>query len=163
MSLLWFFLMATLSLSYYNVNGWSPVYKLASRIAAAPPTGTAMIPIRRSKSSSKTFGTAVLKRIVRSTTARDNDLSEVDVSLLKSENNLLRDTIRQLEEENKKLKQRHNKIVLETFEGERYFRDESEGASTLMDTGGITMTGDEIGQDELWCDELDGGKLSLCY
>jgi hypothetical protein len=65
-----------------------------------------------------------------------------------------------LEEENQKLKQRHNKIVLETFEGERYFRDESEGAST-MDTGGITMTGDEIGQDELWCDELDGGKLLL--
>jgi hypothetical protein len=48
-----------------------------------------------------------------------------DIGLIKSENILLRETIRKLEEENIRLKQRNagSRIVLETFEGERFFRD----------------------------------------
>jgi hypothetical protein len=83
-------------------------------------------------------------------------LGEEDVLVLKSENTLLRDTIRQLEEENQRLKQRANKIVLENFEGENWFKEDSKSAS--MGGVGITLTGEEIGQEELWCDELDGGE-----
>ena len=85
------------------------------------------------------------------------------MKVLKSENNLLRDTIRQLEDENQRLKQRANKIVLENFEGERFFQDDIENQK--MEGVGITLTGDEIGQNELWCDELDGGEHNslLCF
>ena len=63
------------------------------------------------------------------TTVVDDDL---DVNLLQSENSVLRETIRKLEEENQFLKtQRNNananRLVLESFEGERgFFFDEIE-------------------------------------
>ena len=55
------------------------------------------------------------------------------------------------------------KIVLENFEGERFFQDDIENQK--MEGVGITLTGDEIGQNELWCDELDGGEHNslLCF
>ena len=57
------------------------------------------------------------------------------ISLLKTENVLLRDTVRQLEVENEILKQNSNKLVLETFEGEGRKRErESSGTSTLTST-----------------------------
>jgi hypothetical protein len=88
------------------------------------------------------------------------DSSEADMDLLQEENNLLRDAIRKLAEENAKLKQRANKIVLESFEGEgRMFRD----MSSFGDDIGMTMTGDGIAGDEaaLWCDELEGDVCPL--
>jgi hypothetical protein len=91
-----------------------------------------------------------------SLSSSNEDADDADVSLLQSENYALRDTVRQLEEENQRLKQ-HARIVLENFEGERLFRGDVE-SSMFPEATGIMLTGDEIAQDELWCDELDGGK-----
>jgi FtsZ-binding cell division protein ZapB len=91
----------------------------------------------------------------------NQDLSQVDMDLLQEENDLLRDAIRNLKEENAKLKQRANNIVLESFEGEgRKFRDK---ISFGDDIGMGTMTGDEIAEGEaaMWCDELVDGSCPL--
>ena len=129
---------------FYSYS-WSPL-KLSSRVAPFPSQP------RSSRIRS------VLKRIVPFQSSKE-DLSEEELLVLKSENTLLRDTIRQLEEENQRLKQKASKIVLETFEGERWFRGDGEDEETSStDSLGITLTGEEIGQDELWCDELDGGE-----
>jgi len=129
----------------FSCNGWSPL-KLSSRVA----------PLAQRKSSR--FRSAIKRIVPFQSTSRD-DLSGEDMKVLKSENNLLRDTIRQLEDENQRLKQRANKIVLENFEGERFFQDDIENQK--MEGVGITLTGDEIGQNELWCDELDGDECPV--
>ena len=127
----------------FSANGWSPL-KLATR-TSFPEQSRSRQGIRR-----------VLKKFVPFSSSND----DTDVSLLQSENYVLRDTIRQLEEENQKLKQKA-KIVLENFEGERLFRGD-DGSLIQVGTGsGITLTGDEIAQDELWCDELDGGEQTI--
>jgi hypothetical protein len=97
-----------------------------------------------------------MQKITPVSLSSSNEDADADVSLLQSENYVLRDTIRQLEEENQKLKQ-SAKIVLENFEGGRLFRGDVE-SSMILEATGITLTGDEIAQDQLWCDELDGGK-----
>jgi hypothetical protein len=107
----------------------------------------------------------------------DKGVSQEDApdSLLKSENDLLRDKIRQLEQENEQLKQKGeaNKIViLETFEGEGRQLRSSTGTRTDNSTfferpSGITtttLTGEELGVEQkvvdaaLWCDELEDGE-----
>jgi hypothetical protein len=100
---------------------------------------------------------SVLNRIAPFPLSSSDEDNDNDVALLQSENYVLRDTIRQLEEENQKLKQKA-KIVLENFEGERLFRGDAESSMLFPGGSGITLTGDEIAQDELWCDELDGGE-----
>lgn len=134
-----------LTQSLYYSHGWSPL-KFASRVSTAQPL----------KSSSR------IKRVLKKFApfSAPNDETEVDISLLQSENFVLRDTIRQLEEENQKLKQR-NKIVLETFEGESLFRGDDGSMLQVKPSTGITLTGDEIAQDELWCDELDGDQCPV--
>lgn len=105
-------------------------------------------------------GSNLFKRVVPRKIALPFELSssnkaEEGLDELKSENTVLRETIRQLEDENQILKQRNN-IVLESFEGESMFRDR--GDDTSFFSSGITLTGDEISQDELWCDELEDGR-----
>jgi hypothetical protein len=131
-------------------NGWSSLKRLASasRIAYPDPS------LGNNKIRNG------LKRIAPfRSTSKDNDLSEVDIPLLLSENNLLRETIRQLEEDNLRLKQKAQTIVLENFEGERFFRDEKD--TLFVDPGDFTSTGEGDGQDELWCDALDGGESTI--
>ena len=106
------------------------------------------------------------RRIISSSSSSRSSSSqdELDLSSLQSENSLLRDTIRQLEDENSRLRQRADRMLgLENFEGgDRYFRDEPETAISSMiggeSGGGITLSGEEIGNEELWCDTLEGGK-----
>ena len=89
-----------------------------------------------------------------------------------SENNRLRDSIRQLEEENERLKryveQQHQKeieakatnkrIVLETFEGEGLF--DSGDTSSFGFARKETSEGNSE-DDELWCDVLDGDECPV--
>lgn len=135
---------------YYCALGWSPMRTIQKQIMKPSPER------RHQRSRPKKFR-RVFEKVLPFPASRD-DLTEMERSLLESENSVLRDTIRQLEEENARLKQRANKIVLETFEGEKWFKD-GEVEVPLVDSGGITLTGEEISQDELWCDELDGGKV----
>ena len=128
-------------------HSWSPL-KLSSR--AAP------VPIRPLTKNSRRIKSVLKRRIVPFRSTKD-DLSEEDIIVLESENTLLRDTIKQLEEENQRLKKKA-KIVLENFEGEKWFKTE-DSEERSMEPVGITLTGEEIGQNELWCDELDGGEL----
>lgn len=89
------------------------------------------------------------------------------LDLLQEENELLRDAIRSLEEENFRLKQRAGKIVLETFEGEgggvSFFN--GGGSNHNNNTNGefdsLTMMGAEIesGEAAMWCDDLEEGKI----
>lgn len=145
-----------LSQSLLNSHGWSPL-RFASRISSRPI------------SASSSAGTHGDRRFVPSRPKRikhalhrvipfwSSNRDDSDFSLLQSENSVLRDTIRQLEEENQRLKQRAQRMVgLENFEGERFFRDEFDRPTA--DMGGITLTGEEIAQDELWCDQLEEGK-----
>ncbi|KAG7373008.1 magnesium transporter [Nitzschia inconspicua] len=106
--------------------------------------------------------------------------------LLQAENFVLRETIRKLEEENEQLKlqqqqqrQQRQKLVLENFEGERFFwepepakvdeikdnidddDDDNSNNNITPPLLGLTLTGeamsgDILEQDELWCDSLDG-------
>lgn len=92
----------------------------------------------------------------------------MDLSSLQSENSLLRDTIRQLEDENTRLRHRAGRMLgLENFEGDRFFRDDTaddltssssdttSSSSSTTSGGGITLSADEIANEELWCDTLD--------
>eukprot|EP00980_Cylindrotheca_fusiformis_P004201 scaffold912_cov119-Cylindrotheca_fusiformis.AAC.17 len=121
-------------------QAWSPI-RLATR--------------RSSMSTSGKFGLQVKKGLRKFSpfplwsTGDDTDIS------LQSENYVLRDTIRQLEEDNQRLKLTA-KIVLENFEGEGLFGNSYESSGYRKGTG-ITLSGDEISQDELWCDELEEG------
>jgi hypothetical protein len=128
-------------------NGWSPskISSRASSISISQKIGGTGSRIKK-----------VMQKITPVSLSSSNEDADADVSLLQSENYVLRDTIRQLEEENQKLKQ-SAKIVLENFEGGRLFRGDVE-SSMILEATGITLTGDEIAQDQLWCDELDGGK-----
>jgi hypothetical protein len=95
---------------------------------------------------------------------RSTSHDDADLGSLKSENSILRDTIRQLEEENLKLKQRVKRVVgLEQFEGERFFRDEMDTLDVYAGGGGGLAADNDDGDsflEELWCDESNTGKLS---
>lgn len=85
--------------------------------------------------------------------------------MLAEENSLLRETIRQLELENERLKNSASRIVIESFEGEGRMPPESfwfEGMGSSappeqQQNEGITMSSEEIMEapQQLWCDELD--------
>ena len=86
--------------------------------------------------------------------------TDLEYYLLEEENGLLRETIRQLELENERLKKSASRIVIENFEGEGkmppdsfWFEGKSEPRQTDME--GITMTGEQMEASQLWCDELD--------
>ena len=94
--------------------------------------------------------------------------SQSNSTVIASENNRLRDSIRMLEEENERLKRyvekQHQKemeaattnkrIVLETFEGEGLF-DAVDGGQSYD----LAKTNDD--DDELWCDVLDGDECPI--
>lgn len=99
--------------------------------------------------------------------------STAEAQDLYTENMSLRDSIRQLEEENERLKkfveQRHEReleaaavaaknnekrIILERFEGEHLF--DSQGSSSSS-----SMTAVETEDEELWCDDLDGDECPI--
>ena len=92
------------------------------------------------------------------------------IGSLQSENSKLRDTIRQLEEENETLKKRARRgmVGLEQFEGERFFSASSTFPDEMETLGGIYRRSDgflgdddRIQENDLWCDELSQGKFSL--
>jgi hypothetical protein len=145
--------------SFPNTHSWGPL-RLISRVSSPSISASSISniygdrPFLQSKAKRLRYA---LRRIVP---FRSSNLDDIDATMLKSENSILRDAIRQLEEENQLLKKRAQRVVgLENFEGERYFRDELDSPILGGDAGGITLTGEEIAQDELWCDELEGGEL----
>ena len=94
------------------------------------------------------------------------------IGSLQSENSKLRDTIRQLEEENETLKKRARRgmVGLEQFEGERFFSASSTFPDEMETLGGIYRRSDgflgdddRIQENDLWCDELSQGKFSLYF
>ena len=97
-------------------------------------------------SSSRQRRTSVRRRGLLPLFQSSDDVTEVSSDALQNENSVLRETIRQLEEENQRLKQKAKRIVLENFEGDG-FRDvvPDDGSG-----GGITLSGEEIAQDEQW-------------
>lgn len=114
-----------------------------------------------------------------------------DAAEIETENTLLRDSIKQLEEENERLKkyveQQHQReleaaavaaaqsndkrIVLETFEGEHLFdnfdqNNKKKAGATAMQSSSssssaTTLSASETQDDELWCDVLDGEECPL--
>lgn len=96
--------------------------------------------------------------------------TSLEYDLLQEENGLLRETIRQLELENERLKNSASRIVIENFEGEGKLPPESSwfegmgssGPPELPSAGGITLTGEQLeAQQQLWCDELDGDECPI--
>jgi hypothetical protein len=94
--------------------------------------------------------------------------TNMEYEMLQQENGLLRETIRQLEMENERLKSSASRIVIENFEGEGKMPPESfwfEGMSSSMPNEstmekGITLTGEEMeSSSPMWCDELDDGDV----
>ncbi|CAJ1942214.1 unnamed protein product [Cylindrotheca closterium] len=137
-----------LLLQHYSLvcQAWSPLKPLSIN------------PLSIRHQSSNLFKRVLPRKItLPSFELSSSSTAEEDLDEMKSENSVLRDTIRQLEEENQNLKQR-NRIVLESFEGESLFWDQD--SATGMSSG-ITLSGDEISQDELWCDELEGDQCPV--
>ena len=149
-------------------HGWTPS-RLISRTsihAAVTPRvselpGTVNGFFSRKTKRLRSMGRRIISSSSSSRSSSSQD--EVELSSLQSENSLLRDTIRQLEDENSRLRQRADRMLgLESFEGaDRYFREEPETSMSMLEGeigGGITLSGEEIGNEELWCDTLEGGK-----
>lgn len=108
-----------------------------------------------------------------------SEISDFQFSLLKRENELLRETVRQLEIENSRLKSLGSaRIVLETFEGEG--RPETHWYDTVSprrnpamphsgtitpappaEGNGVSSSGFDTDLPELWCDELEDGACPL--
>jgi len=92
--------------------------------------------------------------------------SEEIVQELETENTLLRETVRQLENENERLASQR-RIILENFEGEGFFQTEKNSMNQDLAEFGITLSEAELAGDissfrspsdqgvEQWCDELD--------
>lgn len=78
-------------------------------------------------------------------------LSEFQLTILKTENEILRNTVRQLELENERLRHNSPTIVIETFEGEGQLPSPYLSHSSLPDYGVS-----EIDYSTQWCDELNG-------
>ena len=136
-----------------NSNGWSPAQFGSSRLGKSSPPSV-WFPVKKTVSPI-VFPIVSFREMQNDLNGFDigevdsafmsQDLSQVDKDVLQEENGLLRDAIRNLKEENAKLKQRANNIVLESFEGEG------------------RMIGDEFagGEEALWCDELEDGSCPL--
>ena len=129
-------------------HAWSPLKPLS------------MKPLSIRQKGSNLFKRVLPRKIALPFELSSSSKAEEDLEMMKSENSILRETIRQLEDENQALKQR-NKIVLENFEGESLFRDRDWDGTPKFSSFGITLSGEEISQDEQWCDELDGGRYLL--
>jgi len=97
-----------------------------------------------------------------------------------TENMSLRDSIRQLEEENERLKkfaeQQHEReleavavaannsdkrIILERFEGEHLFDSYKENQVTMSSVSSRSIAADEMEEEDLWCDVLDGDQCPV--
>jgi hypothetical protein len=110
--------------------------------------------------------------------------NQSNATAIATENDSLRDSVRQLEEENERLKkyveQQHQmaaaaakktttnskRIILETFEGEHLFDSVSGDSSSQMQSqSSFALAGDNGNEgdddDELWCDVLDGDECPL--
>lgn len=151
------FTLLLLSRSFSNSNAWGQL-RLAPQIHSSPISASSVsssygdrpfiVPSRTKR---------IRNAICRIAPFRSSNRDDSDYSILKSENSILRDAIRQLEEENLRLKKRAQRVVgLETFEGERFFRDEMD--APMPSLGGITLSGEEIAQDDMWCDQLEEGE-----
>lgn len=112
------------------------------------------------------FPTATTSKIptAEQTNKRTTAPTDFQISLMKQENELLRNTLQQLEMENEYLKQHSSKIILESFEGEgvrnSYSQDiwyEPNSVTLPATTLSISTTSDlPVDDSTLWCDELDG-------
>jgi hypothetical protein len=104
--------------------------------------------------------TSAFSRSQRQTKLRSaSSIDDFDGQTTKTENELLRQTVRKLELENERLRESPSRIIIETFEGEGQQRlSESawyDAPYAMMDSDGITMSGAEVETVPLWCDELD--------
>ena len=140
-----------------NVESWS-----VNRLATIRPTRLSFSPSPSEVGSKRAKVKSILRRILPFQSTSSDDVNAAESRVLKAENQLLREVIGELEEENARLKQRAGRIVLETFEGENYIRDGFRDGGADDDEG-LTLTGEELMQDELWCDELEDGKNVVCY
>lgn len=102
------------------------------------------------KPSFRNRGSNLFRRMSSSSKAGE------DLDVLRLENSVLRETIRQLEEDNESLRQ-NNQIVLENFEGESLFR-ERDTPSSPTSSSGTTLSGEALSRDGMWCDELEDGR-----
>ena len=148
--------MLALSATFISVESWS-----INRLATKRPASASFS--ARPRIGKRERVKSILNRVLPFQLTSSDDVNGSDATVLKAENKLLREVIGELEEENARLKQKAGRIVLETFEGERFFKDGSETSpsSSISENEGLTLTGEELLQDELWCDELEGGKDSV--
>jgi hypothetical protein len=161
---------------FSRTEAWSPLRRVYSRVRqrvlpTTSPSSSKLIrplsfaeeqrlprqPQQMASSNENDLETVGLPEMTTSSSSDENDLETVDLDLLQEENELLRDAIRTLEEENYRLKQRAGKIILENFEGEGRFSNSTwfEG-----EFDSLTMMGPEIesGEAAMWCDELEEGE-----
>lgn len=117
-------------------------------------------PLKKIKTN---VSSALSKRFGKSKKRKSGGSRSFQSFRLKQENELLRETVRQLEKENERLKEGSSKVIIESFEreGRPNVVDvawyETEEGGTAMDAEGITMSGVELESSALWCDELDEG------
>jgi len=140
---------ALLLLQYHTLScqAWIPL----------KPVTSASLSVRNEKSS---FFRSVLPRKIVLRVSSSSKAGE-DLDVLRLENSLLRETIRQLEEDNQNLKH-NNEIVLENFEGESFFRDRDTPSLAMSgSSSSITLSGEEISQDGIWCDELEDDQCPV--
>jgi len=83
-----------------------------------------------------------------------------ELERLEKENHRLREALEEAQYENGRLRyETYNRIVLETFEGERKLR---RAENEIDDDASMTMSGEEMLTDEsLWCDELEDGACPI--
>lgn len=147
--------------------GWSPrVRRQGTRWSTAPRLerqGTRLWDAPPSHDSDTEDLSSILTRLRQKHGDLVDEPTDMQHAILKEENAILRETIRQLELENERLSSRASKIVIENFEGLGKFGPEwleaDNAEKDLEPTPGITMSEEEM--EQMWCDELDGDTCPL--
>lgn len=147
--------------------GWSPrFYRHGIRRSLAPRLlrqGTRLCVAQLSHDSDAEDLSSILTRLRQKHGDLVDESTDTQYAILKEENSILRETIRQLELENEQLRSRASKIIIENFEGFGKFGsdwfDAGNAEKDLQPPPGITMMEEEM--EQMWCDELDGDTCPL--
>lgn len=142
-------------------TSWSPLFRSPRRVSSLSSRPNSRLWVAQQHSDVPVNNNTTLE-----VTTVDTPTTELEYDLLQEENNLLRETIRQLEQENERLKNSASRIVIENFEGEGKMAPDFFWNFREEQPSGITMTGEAMetsssNPNGIWCDELDGDECPI--
>jgi len=152
------FLLGILAFSQFSTSlGWSPLFRPSHRLKPAVSSSSRRQGRSRLWMAQQQHNVGSNNSSVETITTKDLQTpTNMEYDLLEEENGFLRETIRQLELENERLRKSASRIVIENFEGERRLSSESSWFEGMTNTEeGITMTEEEMEAPQMWCDELE--------